>query len=40
MAAQEFTEIVEWLELLSPDDGCTRELRIEHDRVMPQEDEP
>lgn len=38
MLADEFREMVEWLEELAPRDGCTRDWRELHDRLFPPED--
>jgi hypothetical protein len=35
MTEAEFTETVEWLELVASDDGFTRDLREVHDRIIP-----
>lgn len=35
MNVSEFVETVEWLELIDPDDGCTREWRAALDRIAP-----
>jgi hypothetical protein len=39
MSLDEFREHVEWLEALSPTDGCTADFRAELDRVDPQGEE-
>lgn len=39
MTLTEFRETVEWVELLSSDDGFTRDLRAELDRIDPPDTE-
>lgn len=39
MTVSEFTETVEWLESIDPDDRATKDWRAEHDHLMPPRNE-
>lgn len=39
MTQDEFREHVEWLEMIQPRDGCTRDFRAQYDRLFPEIEE-